>query len=306
MHTASKVVIGIGIIVIIIGIILITTAGSGFDEKIEEGIIYEGADGEVTIETENQNEGARYIVHLVDVKYVGGSTGGWNGAHGNNTWNLTEDDCDLVKTFTLNSDDGNQMFYPRCNYVEDGTVDEYIVMGRLCNDVIYNNQGMEIGYRGEGCSAGTYTWDTDGNKVMVYDFGAIIGAIFDIIIKGLGSFGACCCGSLILIIGIVLAFTMDDPKEPAINPITTNSEQQNVPEKKGASSWDEREDYIHRTNDKTKIDFEKADKDGDGKIDEEEFADMMKSQMAIPEDSEDKPKEKKRSGEYELPPPPEY
>jgi len=306
MHTASKVVIGIGIIVIIIGIILITTAGSGFDEKIEDGIIYEGADGEITIETENQNEGARYIVHLVDVKYVGGSTGGWNEAHGNNTWNLTEDDCDLVKTFTLNSDDGNQMFYPRCNYVEDGTVDKYIVIGRLCNDVIYNNQGMEIGYRGEGCSAGTYTWDTDGNKVMVYDFGAIIGAIFDIIMKGLGSFGACCCGSLILIIGIVLAFTMDDPKEPAINPITTNSEQQNVPEKKGASSWDEREDYIHRTNDKTKIDFEKADKDGDRKIDEEEFADMMKSQMAIPEDSKDKPKEKKRSGEYDLPPPPEY
>ncbi len=310
MNTAAKVVIGIGIIVIIIGIILIATAGSGFDEKIEDGIIYEGADGEITIETENQNEGARYIVHLVDVKYVGGSTGGWNGAHGNNTWNLTEGDCNLVKTFTLNNNDDTKMdgnvFYPQCNYVEDGTVDEYIVIGRLCNDVIYNNQGMEIGYRGEGCSAGTYTWDTDGNKVMVYDFGAIIGAIFDIIMKGLGSFGACCCGSLILIIGIVLAFTMDDPKEPAINPITTNSEQQNVPEKKGASSWDEREDYIHRTNDKTKSDFEKADKDGDGKIDEEEFADMMKSQMAIPEDSEDKPKEKKRSGEYELPPPPEY
>ena len=280
MNATAKVVIGIGIIVIIIGIILIATAGSGFDEKIEDGIIYEGADGEITIETENQNEGARYIVHLVDVKYVGGSTGGWNGAHGNNTWNLTEDDCDLVKTFRLNSDDGNQMFYPRCNYVEDGTVDEYIVIGRLCNDVIYNNQGMEIGYRGEGCSAGTYTWDTDGNKVMVYDFGAIIGAIFDIIMKGLGSFGACCCGSLILIIGIVLAFTMDDPKEPAINTTTNtvNSEQQNVPEKKGASSWDEREDYIHRTNDKTKI----------------------------PENSEDKPKEKKRSGEYDLPPPPEY
>ena len=73
---------------------------------------------------------------------------------------------------------------------------------------------------------------------------------------------------------------MDDPKEPAINTTTNtvNSEQQNVPEKKGASSWDERKDYIHRTNDKTKI----------------------------PEDSEDKPKEKKRSGEYDLPPPPEY
>jgi len=308
MHTASKVVIGIGIIVIIIGIILITTAGSGFDEKIEEGIIYEGADGKVTIETDKPNEGARYFVHLVDVKYVGGSTGGWNEAHGNNTWNLTEDDCDLVKTFTLNSDDGNQMFYPRCNYVEDGTVDEYIVIGRLCNDAIYNNRGEEIGYRGDGCREGTYTWDTDGNKVMVYDFGAIIGAIFDIIMTGLGSFGACCCGSIILIVGIVLAFTMDDPKEPAINATRSpvNSYQQNIPEKKGASSWDEQEDYIHKSDDETKSDFEKADKDGDGKIDEKELADMMKSQMAIPKDKEEKPKEKKRSGKYDLPPPPEY
>ena len=284
MHTASKVVIGIGIIVIIIGIILITTAGSGFDEKIEEGIIYEGADGEVTIETEAQNEGARYIVHLVDVKYVGDGTGGWNEAHGNNTWNLTEDDCDLVKTFTLNNDDGNQMFYPRCNYVEDGTVDEYIVIGRLCNDVIYTNRGEEIGYRGEGCSAGTYTWDTDGNKVMVYDFGAIIGAIFDIIVKGLGSFGACCCGSIILIIGIVLAFTMEDPKEPVINTTTktVNSYQQNVPERKGASGWDEQEDYIHRNKE----------------IEKEDISE--KSEMAVPEGEEDK-----KSGEYKIPPPPE-
>ncbi|SVD34254.1 uncharacterized protein METZ01_LOCUS387108, partial [marine metagenome] len=40
MHTVSKVVIGIGIIVIIIGIILIATAGSDFEENLEEGIIY--------------------------------------------------------------------------------------------------------------------------------------------------------------------------------------------------------------------------------------------------------------------------
>ena len=73
-----------------------------------------------------------------------------------------------------------------------------------------------------------------------------------------------------------------------------------------ASSWNEREDYIHRTNDKTKSDFEKADKDGDGKIDEKEFADMMKSGMAIPKDEEEKPKEKKKSGEYDIPPPPKY
>jgi glucose dehydrogenase len=101
---------------------------------------------------------------------------------------------------------------------------------------------------------------------------------------------------------------MDDPKEPAINATTNavNSYQQNVPEKKGASSWDEQEDYIYKSDDETKSDFEKADKDGDGKIDENEFADMMKSGMAISKDEKEKPKEKKRSGEYELPPLPEY
>jgi len=305
MNTAAKVVIGLGVLVLIIGIILFATTGDDFEDDIDEGIIYEGADGKTKVENVEPNTGSNYWVHLVDREFEGGGGGGYNEAHGNSTWNLTKPDCDIVRSFTLTYDD-NQIFYPQCNYIEDGTEDKYIVIGRLCSTPIYDRYGWEVGNEGEGCREGTYTWDTDGNKVMVYDFGAIIGAIFDIIMKGLGSFGACCCGSLILIIGIVLAFTMDDPKEPAINPITTNSEQQNVPEKKGASSWDEREDYIHRTNDKTKSDFEKADKDGDGKIDEEEFADMMKSQMAIPEDSEDKPKEKKRSGKYDLPPPPEY
>ena len=45
MHTAAKVAIGIGIVTIIIGIILLTTTGDDFDEDVEEGIVYEGAEG---------------------------------------------------------------------------------------------------------------------------------------------------------------------------------------------------------------------------------------------------------------------
>ena len=93
-----------------------------------------------------------------------------------------------------------------------------------------------------------------------------------------------------------MAFTLEDPNEPAID--TTRG----IPEEKAASSWDEQEDYIHKSDDE-KSDFEKADKDGDGKIDEKELAEMMKSQMAIPKDEEEKPKEKKKSGEYKIPPP---
>ena len=63
-----------------------------------------------------------------------------------------------------------------------------------------------------------------------------------------------------------MAFTLEDPNEPAID--TTRG----IPEEKAASSWDEQEDYIHKSDDETKSDFEKADKDGDGKIDEKEKA----------------------------------
>ena len=280
MNTAAKVTIGIGIVMIIIGIILFATTGDDFEDDIEEGIIYEGADGNIEIDNVAPNNGSQYIVHLVNVEFVGGSTGGYNGAHGNETWNLTDDDCNLVKNFSLKNGD-TEMFYPQCNYIQDTTIDKYIVIGRLCNDVIYNEFGWEVGHEGEGCRAGTYTWDTNGENVMVYDFNAVIGAFFSAILQGLGSFGACCCGSVILIIGIIMAATMEDNSESQWVQETSysSSDSENTP--KSSSGWDEQEDYIHR---------EKKD---------EEIPE--KSEIAVTEDK----KEKKRSGEYELPPPPE-
>ena len=277
MHTAAKVAIGIGIVTIIIGIILLTTTGDDFDEDVEEGIVYEGADGKTRVENIEPNTGSKYWVHLVDAEFEGGGGGGYNEAHGNSTWNLTQSDCNLVRTFTLTYED-NQIFYPQCNYIEDSTEDKYIVIGRLCNTPIYDRYGWEVANEGEGCREGTYTWDTDGNKVMVYDVEAIFGAIFDIIMQALGSFGACCCGSVILIIGIIMAATMEDNNaNPYAQQTTTDTEQ--TPQ--ASSGWDEQEDYIHRQNDDEEV--------------------PEKSDMAIPEDKE----ETKRSGEYELPPPPE-
>ena len=187
MHTAAKVAIGIGIVAIIIGIILFATTGDDFDEDVEEGIVYEGADGKTRVENVEPNTGSKYWVHLIDTEFEGGGGGGYNEAHGNSTWNLTKPDCDIVRSFTLTYDD-NQIFYPQCNYIEDGTEDKYIVIGRLCNTPVYDRYGWEVGNEGEGCREGTYTWDTDGNKVMVYDVEAIFGAIFDIIMQALGSF----------------------------------------------------------------------------------------------------------------------
>jgi len=272
MHTASKVVIGLGIVILLIGVILIFI-GDSFEENVTDGIIYEDADGQITIEAVAENEGSRYIVHLINVKYVGGGTGGYNEAHGNNTWNLTTDDCDLVKSFSLNSE-GNEMFYPECNYIQDDTVDEYIVIGRLCTTPIYGEEGWEIGHDGEGCRAGTYTWDTAGVNVMVYDIAALFDAIGAWFGKWMGIFGACCCGSIILIIGIIMAATMEDNNtNPYVQQTTTNTEQ--TPQ--ASSAWDEQEDYIHRQ-----------------KEDEEV---PEKSDIAIPESEE-----KERRGEYKIPP----
>ena len=282
MHNASKVTIGIGIVLIIIAIIVVAM-GDSFEENITEGIIYEGTDGSVTIEEIKNGTESMYYVHLVNAKYDGGSQGGYNERHYNSTWNLTEEDCNIVKAFSIKDNDNNEMFYPKCNYVEDGTEDHYIVVGHLCNarNAYTDDEGMtHQSWSGNGCPGGTFNFETNGNEVMVFDIGALLGAIGGWFVKWIGSVLACCCGSIILLIGIVLAFTMDDPKEPAIKSTT------NMPE--SSSGWEQQDDYIHR---KTKI--------ADDIISE-------KSEMAIPESEEEKPKEKKRSGEYDLPPPPEY
>jgi len=245
MNTGAKIVIGLGILIIIVGIIMVTT-GDSFEENAEEGIIYEGADGRIDIDNAEPNTGSKYIVHLVDVKFEGGGDGGYNEAHGNSTWNLTQSDCDLVKSFTLKDGDDNQIFYPRCNYVADDVADKYITIGRLCNDVIYDRYGTEIGHEGEGCRAGTYTWDTDGNKVMVYDLEAFIGAILEEIIKWLGSFGACCCGSIVLLIGILMAAFMEEGNSNPYVQQTSGNDSNNQTIPQGSSGWDEQKDYIHR------------------------------------------------------------
>ena len=169
------------------------------------------------------------------------------------------------------------MFYPDCNYIQDDTVDKYIVIGHLCTTPIYNEEGWGMGSEGEGCKAGTYTWDTKGVNVMVYDILVFIDAIGSWFGKWVAIFGACCCGSVVLIIGIIMAATMDDGNANpyAQNTTTTNQTSGEMP--KASSGWDEQKDYVYRENVENEI--------------------PEKSNMAIPESEE-----KKRSGEYKIPP----
>ena len=241
-------VIALGIIVTLAGIIILMNLGEDTVETIEEGILYEGADGEMEITGVSEKDEIWFFVHI-ESTYEGGGEGGYNERHGNYTWNLTKEDCDLVKAFTLtHNENGTQVFIPRCNYIEDdgGSAedDDWIVVGTLCTQKMAGDRKTT----GDGCPDGTYTWDTGGILIMVYDVGKLFEGILEVIMTALSSFGACCCGVVILLIGIILAFTMEDPQAAySGNAQESNLLNQNTGSMPDSSSgWDEKEDYIHR------------------------------------------------------------
>ena len=242
-------VIALGIIITLAGIIILSNLEKNATETAEEGLLYEGADGEMKITGKsNPNEqGFGIYVHIKGT-YEGGGEGGYNEERGNNTWDLTEEDCDLVRTFTLtHNEDGTQVFIPRCNYIEDdgGSADDddWIVVGTLCTQQTAGDRNRT----GEGCPDGTYTWDTGGVKIMVYDLDKLAEGIIGAILGALGSFGACCCGSIVLLGGIIMAFTMqeDDPNQWAAAPgedVSTHEPGTGWDDKE--SAWSEKKDYI--------------------------------------------------------------
>jgi hypothetical protein len=285
MNKGVVAIVIFGFIICIVAGTLFVASGNSFT-SIEEAERYKGDGGEMKLEG---YDSGGYLIVIMKGRYEDGTGYAVDG-----TTNLKQEDCNLVSNFTLKNSDEVNYFQPACENDDDTTEDDWIHVGYICVDDSDTNEEIEK------CPDGTYTWDTNGTYIEVHDGDIIIDKIWGGLRNLGGGLLACCCGVIIIIIGIVMAFTLEDPNEPAID--TTRG----IPEKKGASSWDEQEDYIHKSDDETKSDFEKADKDGDGKIDENEFADMMKSGMAISKDEKEKPKEKKRSGEYELPPPPEY
>ena len=283
----NKIAIGtivLGIIITLIGIIILSNLGEDTVETIEEGVLYEGADGEMKITDRSNPDGLNsegeesmgVYVHI-ESTYEGGGEGGYNPDHGNNTWNLTESDCNLIRTFTLtHNEDGTQVFIPRCNYIEDdgGSADDddWIAIGTLCTQQTAGDRNRI----GDGCPDGTYTWDTGGVIIMVYDIDKLLEGIFGAILGALGSFGACCCGVVILIIGIILAFTMDDPQTTYGDNLDSNLFSQETAETgvKSASGWDDQEDYIRK---------EKTEE--------------------VEETKEEEPETDQKEGEYEIPPP---
>jgi len=279
MNKIAMVVIGLGVIITLAGIIILSNLEKNATETAEEGLLYEGADGEMTItgKSNPKEQGFGFYVHIKGT-YEGGGEGGYNEERGNNTWDLTEEDCDLVRTFTLtHNEDGTQVFIPRCNYIEDdgGSAedDDWIAIGTLCTQQMAGDRNRT----GDGCPDGSYTWDTGGEVVMVYDIDKLIEGLIGAVIAALGSFGACCCGIIVLIIGIILAFTMADPQDTYMGDNQdSNLFNQAAAETglKSSSGWDEKEDYIRKD-----------------------------STEEVEETKEEAPETDQKKGEYNIPPP---
>jgi len=279
MNKIPVVVIVLGIILTLAGIIVLSNIEEDAVEAIGEGKLYEGADGEMKITGKSNPEerGSGIYVHI-NGTYEGGGEGGYNENHENWTWNLTEENCNLVKTFTLtHNEKDTQVFIPRCNYIEDdgGTDadDDWIVVGTLCTQ----QTAGERNFTGDGCPDGTYTWNTGGEVIMVYDLDKLMEGIIGAVIAALGSFGAICCGVLLLLIGIILAFTMADPQDTYMGDNQdSNLFNQAAAETgvKSASGWDDQEDYIRK----------------------EKTEEVEKTKEEAPETDQKK-------GEYNIPPP---
>jgi len=266
MNKIGLIVAVVGVVICLIGAGLFVAGGDKF-ESLEESQQYEGRGGEMKLE--GYADGGWLIVTM-----EGNYTNGRSAIYGEGeSVNLSEEDCDLVRNFNLTNADGENYFIPTCENYEDTTEDGWIHVGVICDSE------RKYGNDGKGCPDGTYTWDTNGKLINVWDGAALIEGI----LGGLAALGsgliACCCGVVVLIIGIILAFVLQE--EDTSQYYQSNSETGSS-SNSGAKGWDEQSDYIHKEKN------------------EEEVAE--KSEMATPED---KKEEKKRSGEYELPPPPE-
>ncbi len=197
------------------------------EELGEDYLLYKGADSEMELEGWNKDD--NYLVVVMEGEYADGKSAIAEGRSAN----LTTADCELVRNFTLENTNGTNFFGTECVFDDDTEEDGLIHVGYICK---------------EGCPDGTYTWNTNGTKIEVYDVEGIIGGFIAAIIGFVASFGVCCCGSIVLLGGIIMAFTMQEEEDPN-QWATAPGESLSTPEPGTGwddkeSAWSEKKDYI--------------------------------------------------------------
>ncbi|MBS71715.1 MAG: hypothetical protein CMO20_02010 [Thermoplasmata archaeon] len=193
MHISGKILIPLGVIVMILSGVMMYWGGSDGVSSLEDAQIYEGTD--VEFELSGYSEGG-YLVVVMEGEYESGK----DSVGDNGTAVLTDSDCDLVKNFTMSDSDDVNFFMAACENTDDTTADDnHIHIGYICK---------------EGCPDGTYTWETNGVEIQIWDVDMILGGLLRMGAGITGGMGACCCGGFIAIIGLILGFTMGK-KPPA-------------------------------------------------------------------------------------------
>ena len=216
----------VGVLLVIGGVAIWLKSGDTVEDLGEDYLLYKGADSEMELEGWNKDD--NYLVVVMEGEYANGKSAIAEGRSAN----LTTADCELVRNFTLENTTGTNFFGTECVFDDDTTEDGKIHIGYICK---------------EGCPDGTYTWNTNGTKIEVYDVEGIIDDFVAAIIGFVASFGVCCCGSIVLLVGIIMAFTMqeEDPEQWAAAPGESVSRPEpgtGWDDKK--SGWDEEKDYI--------------------------------------------------------------
>ena len=235
MNKIAIAVMVVGVLLVIGGVAIWLKSGDAVEDlessSGEEYLLYRGADSEMELEGWNKYD--NFLVVVMEGEYANGKSAIAEGRSAN----LTTADCDLVRNFTLENTNGTNFFGSECVFDDDTTEDGKIHIGYICK---------------EGCPDGTYTWNTNGTKIEVYDVEGIIDDFVAAIIGFIASFGVCCCGSIVLLGGIIMAFTMqeDDPNQWA----TTPSKDVSTPEPGTGwddkeSAWSEKKDYIRNEED---------------------------------------------------------
>ncbi|HIH79466.1 MAG: hypothetical protein QF366_03610 [Candidatus Poseidoniia archaeon] len=230
MNKIAIAVMVVGVLLVIGGVAIWLRSGDAVEDlessSGEEYLLYRGADSEMELEGWNKYD--NYLVVVMEGEYANGKSAIAEGRSAN----LTTADCELVRNFTLENTNGTNFFGTECVFDDDTEEDGKIHIGYICK---------------EGCPDGTYTWNTNGTKIEVYDVEGIIDDFFAAIIGFIASFGVCCCGSIVLLVGIIMAFTMqeEDPNQWATAPgedVSTPEPGTSWDDKE--SAWSEKKDYI--------------------------------------------------------------
>lgn len=216
MHTGSKVVIGIGLVLCLIGAVFIVwggTSGSANLEQAGEFAVEDATSGSIELIDED-GQGELGVTFWVKGEYVDDDDDGyWD--HCNATGSIT-----VISHPEVNSWDDAQEY--------NGSFYFEVIKDRGCEadeenkELIRSADGfIKVGRACLGCYSGTFEFESENPVWVSYDDVALA-ALFEGLGEVAGGFlmGAsfCCCGGVFLIVGIILAFTMKSP-----NPNTTAS-----------------------------------------------------------------------------------